>query len=300
MARLETAERAAENGDFVVIDFLGTIDGEPFEGGEGRDQLVELGSGRLIPGFEEGLIGARAGEEKTVDVTFPDDYPAEHLAGKPAQFEVTVKEVKEQGAARSSTTTSPPTPPASTRSTSCARTSPTRMREADEQRVEAEFREAVLDAVVARRDGRRARRARRGARQGAVGAHAALALAPGDLQGGLPADLRARPRRRCSTRPSPTPSARCAARRCSPRSSRPRRSSPPTASCSTRCRRRAAREHDAREAASSASEGRPPRRPARGPRAAPGDRPGGGARDVRAGARSARRVRIRIAPLKLA
>ena len=58
-ATLETAERAAENGDHVVIDYLGSIDGEPFDGGEGRDQLLELGSGRLIPGFEEQLVGAR-------------------------------------------------------------------------------------------------------------------------------------------------------------------------------------------------------------------------------------------------
>jgi len=93
-ARLEVVDRPAQNGDFVVLDFVGTIDGEPFEGGEGRDQLVEVGAGRLIPGFEEGLVGVSAGEQKTVDATFPDDYAAKHVAGKAAQFQFTVKEVK--------------------------------------------------------------------------------------------------------------------------------------------------------------------------------------------------------------
>ncbi len=94
LARLDTVERTAENGDYVVMDYLGRVDGEPFPGGEGRDQLLELGSGQLIPGFEEQLTGASAGEERTVEVTFPVDYPAEHLAGKDAVFDVTVKEVK--------------------------------------------------------------------------------------------------------------------------------------------------------------------------------------------------------------
>src|SRR5215212_11826440 len=92
--RLETVERAAAEGDFVVIDYEGTLDGEPFAGGEGRDQMIELGSGRLVPGFEEQLVGAQAGDEKTVRVTFPDDYGAEELAGNEAEFAVTVKEVK--------------------------------------------------------------------------------------------------------------------------------------------------------------------------------------------------------------
>jgi trigger factor len=92
--RLETVERPAEKGDFVVMDFVGSIDGVPFEGGEARDQMLELGSGRLIGTFEEQLEGASAGEDKTVEVQFPDDYGAEHLAGKEASFAVTVKEVK--------------------------------------------------------------------------------------------------------------------------------------------------------------------------------------------------------------
>src|SRR3954454_2959525 len=93
-ARLEVVKRPAENGDFVTIDFLGTVDGEPFSGGEGRDQLIDLGAGQLIAGFEEGIIGASAGETVTVDATFPDDYGAAHVAGKAAQFEITVKGVK--------------------------------------------------------------------------------------------------------------------------------------------------------------------------------------------------------------
>ncbi len=94
MATLETVERPAESGDHVVMDYLGKLDGVPFEGGEGRDQLLELGSGRLIPGFEEQLVGAAPGETRTIEVTFPEDYGAEQLAGQPATFDVTVSEVK--------------------------------------------------------------------------------------------------------------------------------------------------------------------------------------------------------------
>jgi trigger factor len=93
-AKLETAERPAASGDFLVMDYAGTLDGEPFAGGEGRDQMVELGSGRLVPGFEEQLAGAVAGDERTVTITFPEDYGATELAGRAAEFAVTVKEVK--------------------------------------------------------------------------------------------------------------------------------------------------------------------------------------------------------------
>jgi trigger factor len=96
LASLETVERAAEDGDFIVIDFIGRIDGEAFEGGEGRGYLLELGSGRFIPGFEEQLVGVSAGEERDVSVTFPEDYGAEQVAGKDAVFSVTAKEVKEK------------------------------------------------------------------------------------------------------------------------------------------------------------------------------------------------------------
>jgi trigger factor len=93
-ARLDTVDRPAASGDFVVMDYRGSVDGEAFAGGEGRDQMVELGSGRLVPGFEEQLEGAAADDERTVTVTFPADYPATELAGQEAQFAVTVKEVK--------------------------------------------------------------------------------------------------------------------------------------------------------------------------------------------------------------
>lgn len=96
LASLETVERAAANGDYVVMDFTGSIDGEPFEGGEARGFLLELGSGRLIEGFEDQLEGVEAGTERDVEVTFPDDYQAEQLAGKDATFAVAVKEVKEK------------------------------------------------------------------------------------------------------------------------------------------------------------------------------------------------------------
>lgn len=94
LARLETVERPAATGDFLVVDYVGSMEEEPFEGGEGRDQLVELGSGRLIPGFEEQLAGAAAGEERTIEVSFPADYGAAELAGKSASFAVSVKEVR--------------------------------------------------------------------------------------------------------------------------------------------------------------------------------------------------------------
>ena len=147
MARLEGVERPAAEGDFITMDYVGSVDGEPFDGGEGRDQVVELGSGRLIPGFEDGLLGAAAGEERTVDVTFPDDYGAEPLAGKAAQFAITVKEVKakqlpeldDELAAQMGFDTLD----------EAREDIVTRLREADEERVAAEFREAALDAVVA-------------------------------------------------------------------------------------------------------------------------------------------------------
>jgi trigger factor len=94
LAKLESVDRPAERGDFVVIDYLGTIDGEPFAGGEGRDQLLELGSGRLVEGFEDQIQGAVAGEERPVEITFPDAYQGEGLAGRTASFAVTVKDVK--------------------------------------------------------------------------------------------------------------------------------------------------------------------------------------------------------------
>lgn len=97
LATLQPVEdRAVRKGDFVLMDFAGTHDGELIEGAEGTDQMYEIGRGNLIPGFEEAVEGVMRGEEKIFDVTFPDDYHAEHLAGEPASFTVTVKEIKEK------------------------------------------------------------------------------------------------------------------------------------------------------------------------------------------------------------
>ncbi len=85
----------AKDGDQVVVDFIGRIDGEAFEGGTATDAALVLGSGQFIPGFEEQLVGAAPGDSKTVKVTFPEEYQVERLKGQPAEFEVTVKEVRE-------------------------------------------------------------------------------------------------------------------------------------------------------------------------------------------------------------
>jgi trigger factor len=95
-ARLEPVERAAVEGDALLIDFEGLLDGKAFEGGKAEDYLLQLGSGQLIEGFEEQLTGAEPGEDRTITVTFPEDYQAEHLAGEEAQFNVKVKEVREK------------------------------------------------------------------------------------------------------------------------------------------------------------------------------------------------------------
>ena len=91
--RFEAVERAAENGDQVTIDFVGKIDGEAFQGGTANGTNLVLGSGRMIPGFEEGLVGAKAGDSLTLKVTFPEDYQNLDLAGKAAEFETTVQAV---------------------------------------------------------------------------------------------------------------------------------------------------------------------------------------------------------------
>jgi trigger factor len=146
-ARLDTVERPAAKGDFVVMDYVGSLDGEPFAGGEGRDQMVELGSGRLVPGFEDQLEGASAGEERTVTITFPDDYGADQLAGREAQFAVTVKEVKAKElpevdddlAAEAGFDTLD----------ELREDIRTRLSEAQTQQIDAEFREAAVDSAVA-------------------------------------------------------------------------------------------------------------------------------------------------------
>jgi trigger factor len=146
-ARLDTVTRAADTGDFVVMDYRGTLDGEPFAGGEGRDQMVELGSGRLVAGFEDQLVGAAAGDERTVTVTFPDEYPAKELAGREAQFAVSVKEIKAKElpeldddlAIEAGFDTLD----------ELREDIRSRLAEVDAARIESEFREAALDSAVA-------------------------------------------------------------------------------------------------------------------------------------------------------
>ena len=91
----QSVEREAKEGDRVNMDFKGMIDGEPFEGGSAQGVELELGSGRMIPGFEDGLIGAKAGEDRNLQVTFPENYHAEKLAGKAAVFETHINSIEE-------------------------------------------------------------------------------------------------------------------------------------------------------------------------------------------------------------
>jgi len=91
----QEVDRASANGDKIIIDFEGFIDGEAFEGGKAERFALELGSNSMIPGFEEGVVGLKAGESKDITVTFPADYPKEELAGKPAVFKITAHSVEE-------------------------------------------------------------------------------------------------------------------------------------------------------------------------------------------------------------
>ena len=93
---INVEDRAVKDGDMTVIDFEGFVDGVAFEGGKGENHSLTIGSGSFIPGFEEGLIGAELNKETEVNVTFPEDYHAAELAGKPAVFKCTVKEIKEK------------------------------------------------------------------------------------------------------------------------------------------------------------------------------------------------------------
>lgn len=93
----EAEDRAAETGDLVVMDFVGKVDGVAFDGGTGEDMSVEIGSGRLIPGFEDQVVGVKAGDERQINVSFPTDYQAKELAGKAATFDLTIKSVKTAG-----------------------------------------------------------------------------------------------------------------------------------------------------------------------------------------------------------
>ena len=146
LATLDTVQRPAQSGDHIVADYVGKIDGEPFEGGTARDQLIELGSGRLIPGFEEQLEGVSAGEEREIALTFPADYPNE-LGGRDATFEITVHEVKAKNLPELdddfATDASDFDTLQELRDDIGAK-----LRETDERTVAREFEEAVLQAAV--------------------------------------------------------------------------------------------------------------------------------------------------------
>lgn len=145
---LEAVERPAQMGDFTVIDFVGKKDGVPFEGGEGRDFPLELGSNRFIPGFEEQLQGAAAGDERVVEVTFPEDYQSDDLAGQAATFDVTVKEVKEKALPELDDEFAESTAGFDTLD-ELREDIASRLREREEERLERAFRDAALDAAVA-------------------------------------------------------------------------------------------------------------------------------------------------------
>lgn len=146
-ASLQPVERAAAPGDHLLIDFTGEVAGEEFEGGKATDYLLELGSDSLIDGFEEGLIGAEAGEERTVNVTFPDDYHAENLAGQAASFHVKVTEVREKRMPELDDDFAAENSDFDTLD-ELRSDIESRVLHAMEHQIEDEFREAVIDAVA--------------------------------------------------------------------------------------------------------------------------------------------------------
>ena len=270
-AKLETTDRAAASGDFVVMDFLGTLDGEPFPGGEGRDQMVELGSGRLVPGFEEQLEGASAGDERTVKIEFPDDYGAAELAGREAEFAVTVKEIKAKDlpevdddlAAEAGFDTLD----------ELREDIRERLSEAQTQQIDAEFREAAVDSAVAAATidvpdalDRRPRARARGSRWPTRSRTRGSRRRPTSRS---PARARTRSSPRTASRPAgPAPRGRARRRR----RGRGHRGLRRGAARVARAPRRR-RAHVAQEAVRAPALQRPPRLAPRRARAAQGDRP---------------------------
>lgn len=145
---LHPVERPAASGDAVVIDFEGTIDGEPFEGSASRDFVIELGAEGLLPEFDAGLAGAGAGDERTVEVRFPDDHQPPELAGKTASFAVEVKEVREKQLPELGDEFASEASEFDTLD-ELRESIRARVAEALEQRSETEFREAAVDAAAA-------------------------------------------------------------------------------------------------------------------------------------------------------
>ncbi len=146
-ASLNPVDRPARPGDVLLVDYEGTIDGEPFEGSEARDFTIELGREGLLPEFDQGLTGAVAGDERTIDVTFPDDHRPADLAGKTARFQVKVNEVREKDLPELDDEFASD---ASEFDTLAELRDAIRMRiaEALEHRADDEFREAAVDAAA--------------------------------------------------------------------------------------------------------------------------------------------------------
>ncbi len=146
-ASVNPVDRDAADGDMVVVDYAGTIDGELFEGGSANDQMVEVGAGRLLPEMEDAMRGASPGAELDVELTFPDDYGAEHLAGKTAHFALTVKEVREKKLPELDDDFASDASEFDTLDELRASISK-RLAEVIAQRSEAEFREAAIQAAA--------------------------------------------------------------------------------------------------------------------------------------------------------
>jgi trigger factor len=132
----------------AIVDFAGSVDGEPFAGGEARDYMLEIGGGRLVEGFEEQLLGARAGESRTVEIDFPDDYHSEDLRGKHAVFEVDVKDVRQKELPALDDDFAAEASEFDTTDELRADIEH-KLLHAQEHSIEDEFREAVVDAAVA-------------------------------------------------------------------------------------------------------------------------------------------------------
>jgi trigger factor len=148
LARVDSVDRALQSGDLAVVDFVGRIDGEPFEGGTARDYMLELGSDQLVEGFEEQLMGAAKGDTRTVSISFPEEYRAEDLAGRDAEFEVEVKDVQEKQLPELDDDFAAEASDFDTLDELRADIEG-KLRHAQEHSIEDEYREAVLDAAVA-------------------------------------------------------------------------------------------------------------------------------------------------------
>jgi trigger factor len=147
-ASLNPVDRPARSGDVLLVDYEGTIDGEPFEGSEARDFTIELGREGLLPEFDQGLNGAAAGDERTIDVTFPDDHRPADLAGRTARFQVKVNEVREKDLPELDDEFASDASEFDTLA-ELRDAIRTRIAEALEHRADDEFREAAVDAAAA-------------------------------------------------------------------------------------------------------------------------------------------------------